>query len=204
MYASKLDWMRASRTGRLIEYDPKTDETKVLARNLWFSNGISIDKDEQFIIFAETFAMRLLKLYLNGPQQGTIEVLVDSYDMTGYPDGVDCAWKGLSGKLKKTQQHKCFTVLPSAVVPIAKILNYIPYPIDMIVRTLLMALPRSIAPKVKPYGGILEVDYETKEMQYIQDPDATDIGMLTGVTVWNDKLYLGSLQNDFIGVYDLN
>ena len=35
----------------------------------------------------------------------------------------------------------------------------------------------------------------------LQDPTGTDIAALTGVTVHDNKLYLGSLHNDFIGVY---
>jgi len=59
---------------------------------------------------------------------------------------------------------------------------------------------------VKLYGGVLEINMESNTMQNrvrcVQDPDGTDIGMLTGVTVHDDKLYLGSLRNDYIGVYD--
>ena len=49
------------------------------------------------------------------------------------------------------------------------------------------------------------VDPHTKEyVDLIQDPTGKDIGALTGVTVHDNKLYLGSLENDFVGVYDLS
>lgn len=194
MYASKTDLMRGKRTGRLLEYDPHTNELKILARNLWFANGVGIDKDENYIFLAETFALRLLKFHLSGPQQGTLEPLVESHDMTGYPDGADC---GGSKRL-------CYAVMPSAVVPLMKLISKVPYPLDIPFRNLYMMLPKSLSPRIKPYGGVIEVDPTTKDIRYIQDPYATDIGMLADVTVWNDKLYLGSLRNNFVGVYDLN
>ena len=69
-------------------------------------------------------------------------------------------------------------------------------------------LPRTLIPKVQPYGGIVVLDPDKTQsssfVQLLQDPNGKDIGHLTGVTVHNNKLYLGSLQNDFVGVYDLS
>ena len=194
MYASKTDMMRGKPMGRLLEYDPATNQIKVLARDLRFANGVGSDNDETFIVVAETFGLRLHKYHLTGPQKGTLETLVDSKDMTGYPDGVDC------GGDKK----RCYAVFPSSVVPLAKLINKIPHPIDKALRNIVMMLPKTMAPKVKAYGGVIEVDPTTKEIQYFQDPHGEDIGMLAGVTVWDNKLYLGSLRNNYVGVYDLN
>jgi hypothetical protein len=56
------------------------------------------------------------------------------------------------------------------------------------------------------YGGPVEIDIQEDKhpMQLIQEHYGTDIGMLTEVTVYDNKLYLlGSLQTNFIGVYQL-
>jgi hypothetical protein len=45
------------------------------------------------------------------------------------------------------------------------------------------------------HGGIIRI---------LQDPSGKDDGMFTGVTVHDNKLYLGSLKNDYVGGYDLN
>lgn len=194
MYAYKLDLLRGKRSGRLLEYDPKTDEVKVLARDLWFANGVGVDKDESFVFLAETSALRLHKFHLSGPNAGSLDVVVDSKDMTGYPDGTDCNWKG---------NRKCYAVMPSSVVPLTKIVNKLPHPIDRMFRNLFMTVPKALMPKPKPYGGVIEVDPISGEFRYIQDPYGSDIGSLTGVTVWENKLYLGSLYNKYVGVYDL-
>ena len=81
----------------------------------------------------------------------------------------------------------------------------IPHPIDGIFRMLLMVIPKSLMPKVGPYGGVAVIDPERGiVVDILQDPKGTDIKSIMGVTVHKNKLYLGSLYNKFIGVYDLN
>ncbi len=198
MYGAKSDCMRASRTGRLLQYDPATDDVKVLARGFHFANGISVDKDETYIIFGETFAIRMQKFHL---ASGIVEAVVHD-GLTGYPDGLDCAWPGVTS----VDSSLCYAAMPSSILPIMKIVKIIPHPMDMIFRSLLLSLPRSMAPPIKPYGGIAVFDPDIKNgpVDFIQDPEGKDIGMLTGVTVHDNKLYLGSLKNDYITVYNLD
>ena len=193
---AKTDALRGKRTGRLLRYDPVVDEVTVLARGLSFPNGISVDKDETFLLFAETFTLSLLKYTLEG---GKLEVVVKG-GLTGYPDGADCAWAGITSKVS----NLCYAALPSAFLPILKLVLKMPHPLDQFFRSLLMALPKKLAPPVKQYGGIVEVDpLKGGVVRLLQDPTGKDAGMFTGVTVHDDKLFLGSLKNDYIGVYEL-
>ena len=65
-------------------------------------------------------------------------------------------------------------------------------------------LPNAMTPEPEPYASIEIIDPETKTyVGIVQDPSGKDISLLTGVTYHDDKLYLGSLRNNFIGVYDL-
>jgi Strictosidine synthase len=190
LQASKLDLMRGKATGRILQYDPHTDTTSILAENLRFANGIAVDKDETYLVVAETFGVNLWKYHLSN---GTMEVLVASRDLPGYVDGVDCSWTtGL-----------CYAVMPSAIIPVHFFLNSLPVKPSQLLRTMLLMLPPWMAPAVSPFGGLLEVDPISKEYSFILDPKGTDVGMLTGVTAYKDKLYLGSLKNDYIGVYNL-
>ena len=195
LYASKVDLTRGLARGRLLEYDPSTDEVSVLARGFKFANGIAVDKEENYLLFAETFGLRIWQYHLKGDKKGQVEVFVDNKMMTGYPDGVDCSW---------SKNGKCYAALPSAIVPAHKLWNKLPYAVDVFFRTFILSLPRKLAPKVKKYGGVIEIDAQTKELRYIQDPTGDDISMITGVTEHDKKLYLGSLQNNFIGVYKLD
>ena len=193
---SKMDAMRGKRTGRLLKYDPSVDEVTVLARNLYFPNGIAVDKDETFLYFVETFTLRLMKFSL---EDGSISTIVQN-ELTGFPDGGDCGWPGITTETSAS----CFAVMPSAMVPIMKMAVSIPPPYDSIFRSLIMALPKTLAPPVKKYGGVVEVDpINGGIIRLLQDPTGEDAAAFAGVTVQDNKLYLGSLKNNYIGVYDL-
>ncbi|KAI6671591.1 hypothetical protein NL676_006476 [Syzygium grande] len=47
---------------KFLSYDPATKETKVLARDLYFPNGVALSPDQSFVIFCET-VMRRCKRY---------------------------------------------------------------------------------------------------------------------------------------------
>ena len=40
--------------GRLMSFDPSTKETKVLVRDLFFANGVSVSPDQNSVIFCES------------------------------------------------------------------------------------------------------------------------------------------------------
>eukprot|EP00523_Entomoneis_sp_CCMP467_P004509 CAMPEP_0168755664 /NCGR_PEP_ID=MMETSP0724-20121128/20192_1 /TAXON_ID=265536 /ORGANISM="Amphiprora sp., Strain CCMP467" /LENGTH=428 /DNA_ID=CAMNT_0008804299 /DNA_START=269 /DNA_END=1552 /DNA_ORIENTATION=- len=199
MYSSKMDLIRAIGTGRLLEYDPSTDQTRVLRRGLRFSNGIAVNDKETYLVFAETFGPRIWKYNLD---DGTSEILVDNHELMGYPDGLDC--DGSSGK--------CYAVIPSSVVPIHKLLATLPHFMDIALRYVLMSVPRQLAPPIKKFGGVLEFDPETnmdenteqERFRYLLDAKGRDVSTLCGSTVFRKQLYLGSLHNDYIGVFDLS
>ena len=117
-------------------------------------------------------------------------------------DGVDCAWPGVT--VDSDAKPYCYAANPSEVVPAHKILMKLPSPIDRLVKALLMLVPKELAPHVVPYGGVTIVDGETGTfVGRIEDPYGKDITKITGVTVHSNKLYLGSLENNYIGVYSL-
>lgn len=199
LYASKLDFMRGKRTGRLLQYDPATEEVKVLVRDLWFANGVAVDKDETYVVVSQTFAMTLSKFYLSGPNQGTFETIIDSHQLAGFTDGADCSWE-----TNGPTAGKCYVAVPTEIMTVAKLIQKLPPPFDYGSRFLLMMLPKWLAPKPTAYCAVVEVDMQTGETRTFQDPDATDMEFLTGVTVHGNKLYLGSLHRDVVGVYNLS
>jgi len=68
-------------------------------------------------------------------------------------------------------------------------------------------IPKSLAPPTEPYTAVIEFHMENdKEVirRVVQDPEGVDLRTITGVTENKGRLYLGSLHNNFIGVYALN
>ena len=57
--------------------------------------------------------------------------------------------------------------------------------------------------KVKPFGGLVQVDANTGAHQYYLDPTGADVAHFAGATyaAANGKVYLGSLQNEYIAVF---
>ena len=48
------DILEGNPYGRAMSYDPVTKETKVLAHDLYFANGIAVSPDQQYVVFCET------------------------------------------------------------------------------------------------------------------------------------------------------
>ena len=59
------------KSGRLLKYDPQTQQTTVIARDLFYPNGIAVSQDSSFLLFSYTsksryylFNLMLFKLHL--------------------------------------------------------------------------------------------------------------------------------------------
>ena len=72
--------------GRLMHYDRKTKEVKVILDNLWFPNGIALSPNEDFIIVAETVGSRIQRYWLSGEKKGQLEPFVEG--LPGLPDNI--------------------------------------------------------------------------------------------------------------------
>ena len=62
--------MLGAPSGRLMVFNPDTNENKVLLENLHFPNGILQSPDEDYIVFAECLRFRLHKYFISGPKAG--------------------------------------------------------------------------------------------------------------------------------------
>lgn len=201
MYGSKVDSV-VGPSGRLLQYDPMTDHVEVLAEDLWFANGVSVDAEESYLVVAETFRLGLIKYHLKGDLQGTMEYIVKGAPLSAYVDGVDCAWPGVT--VDASAYPYCYVANPSLVVPAHKVIWKLPPPLDWMAKTIILFFPKELTPHTQPYGGVSIVDgVNSVLVNVIQDPTGQDIGHITGVTVHDNRLYLGSLENNFIGVYHL-
>ncbi|GJN23938.1 hypothetical protein PR202_gb11634 [Eleusine coracana subsp. coracana] len=72
-------------TGRILKYDPHTNEVTVLQSNVTYPNGIAISSDRTHLVVASTGPCKLLKLWIRGPKTGTSELFAN---LPGYPDNI--------------------------------------------------------------------------------------------------------------------
>lgn len=183
--SSKLDVASGIKTGKLLVYDPKHKTTKVLAKEISFANGVALSKNEDFVLVCETGRARVLKYHLQGENKGKIEVLVN---LPGYPDNIR----------RSTDGSNTFWV--AIFAPKSKALELIhPYPF---IKKLAMKLPEWARPKEEKTGLVIQIDENGKIVKSLSDPDGTSISFITNVVQSKNKLYFGSLRQDFIGVYE--
>jgi ribose transport system permease protein len=87
MHQWPVDSLESRGNGRIICYDPRTNSTHTVVRNLKFSNGVCLSYDGQSILFAETWGCCIKRYWFDGPKSGQIETVIAS--LPGYPDNIN-------------------------------------------------------------------------------------------------------------------
>ena len=78
-------------TGRIMKYDPRTNQVTVLQSGVTYPNGIAISADRTHLIVALTGPCKLMRYWIRGPKANTSEPFAD---LPGYPDNVRPDGKG--------------------------------------------------------------------------------------------------------------
>lgn len=92
MHDWPVDALESRGNGRIICYDPASGKTHTAVRKLIFPNGVCTAQDGQSVLFAESWACRINRLWISGPKAGKVEVVVDR--LPGYPDNINRASDG--------------------------------------------------------------------------------------------------------------
>lgn len=181
-----LDFLEGRPLGRLIRYDPTTAKAEVVAKDFYFSNGVALSADGDFVLVNETWAYRIRRVWLTGPKAGTVEPFVD--DLPGFPDGISRSPRG-------TFWVALFTVRD----PMGDWLA--PHPT---LKWIVGNLPKALMPKPKPYGFAVEVDASGRVVRTLQDPTGQDIQHVSSVHENAGALYLGTLDGSHVGRVELH
>jgi sugar lactone lactonase YvrE len=179
--ASLLDINEHGGHGRIIEYNPNTKTSTVLARDINFANGVSISHDEQAVLFIETGSYRIMRLALHGKKRGSLNVVIDS--LPGFPDNLARGGNGL---------YWFGLITPRSE------------PLDMLsdsprLRKVIQRLPAFLRPKAQRYGHIVAINDSGNVVFNLQDPLGV-YGQTTGALEVGDKLYVSSLHETAIGL----
>jgi sugar lactone lactonase YvrE len=184
--ASVLDIIEGASTGRILEYDPATQATRVLAYGLSFANGVALSADEQTLFVNETGKFRLWKIAvaasgLNVAQSNPqATVLMDN--LPGYPDNL---MRGLDGKI--------WLGLAKPRNPKADAMADKPW-----LRRLSLRLPRALWPIPPSYGHVIAFTEDGKIVADLQDPTGV-YPETTAITETRDRLYVQSLHAHGLG-----
>ncbi len=149
--------------GRLISYNPKTREKKILLKELYFANGVALDPDARFILVSETFAYRISRYWLKGPKRGERDFFIEN--LPGLPDNISCNGKDTFWVALVSPRNKSLDSLQA----------------NPFLRKVIMRLPQSwIPPQAPPkHGFVLGIDMIGKVKHNLQDPNGSVVSQIT-------------------------
>ncbi len=158
----------------MIAFDPRSGAATVLVDNLEFANGVAIAEDDRFLLIAETGSYRILRHWLQGPDAGTTEVVLDN--LPGFPDNINRGaesrfWVGL--------------VAPRD----AKLDGLSDKPF---LRKVVQRLPSFLRPSAVPSSHVIAISGDGEVLLSLQDPAARYPAM-TGGCEAGQRLYLTRL-----------
>ncbi|MDO9167189.1 MAG: SMP-30/gluconolactonase/LRE family protein [Rhodoferax sp.] len=184
--ASVLDIIEQSATGRILEYDPATQATRIVAKGLSFANGVALSQDEQTLFVNETGKYRVWKISVKASNldvtQASPQASVLFDNLPGYPDNL---MRGLDGKI-------WLGFAKPRNPTIDKLAN------QPFLRKLTLRLPRAMWPIPKAYGHVMAFTEDGKVVADLQDPTGA-YPETTAVTETRDRLYVQSLHAKGLG-----
>ncbi|OMO91814.1 Six-bladed beta-propeller, TolB-like protein [Corchorus olitorius] len=178
-----LDLLEAKPHGQLLKYDPSTDQTSLVLDGLYFANGVALSKDEDFLVVCETFRFRCLKYWLKGETKGETEIFVDN--LPAGPDNINLApdgsfWIALVQIIYEGREF----------VHTSKALKHVIANFPELVKYVIGPTKSAAVINVGANGNILK---------RFGDPNGTVMSFVTSALEFQDHLYLGSLNTDFVG-----
>jgi sugar lactone lactonase YvrE len=177
----KADLLEHQPNGRFLAYDPRTKQTRVLLRDLYFANGVAVSPDQSFVLVNDTGAYRVRRYWLTGAREGQSDIFIDN--LPGFPDGIssngrDTFWVALVNRrdsaLDKLQPH--------------------PF-----LKKIVWRLPNFLQPNIKRYGFALGLDLNGKVVRNLQDPSPQCFTQIANVVEHKGSLYFGSIGERAIG-----
>ncbi|KAG0608597.1 hypothetical protein M758_8G117900 [Ceratodon purpureus] len=179
------DTLEARPNGRIVVFDPASKSTHILLNDLYFPNGITISRDDSYLLFAETTTSRIRKHYLKGDRKGETETLIES--LPGFPDNIhwsskgDVLYVGLVGGPR------------DAVIDL---LWQSPF-----LKSLLALYPslQKLFDNSLKWAGVLAIDETGRPVKWLEDRSGKTVACVTTGVEVDGFLYLGGLRDGFVG-----
>ncbi|MFM7331045.1 MAG: SMP-30/gluconolactonase/LRE family protein [Brachymonas sp.] len=192
--ASVLDILEQSSTGRVIEYDPATKATRIVAKGLSFANGVVLSSNERHVFVAETGKYRIWRIDVNAQDldvrqtsglSGATHVVLPN--LPGYPDNLMRGLPAADGKAK------IWVGLAKPRSPVVDGMAEKP-----LLRSITLRLPRFLWPIPPRYGHVIAFLEDGTVVQDLQDPSGA-YPETTSVLETPERLYIQSLHAQHIG-----
>lgn len=170
------DILESRPNGRLLRWHPDRPQCEVVQDGLYFANGVALAQDASFVLLNETTRYRVRRLWLSGPREGELEVLIDN--LPGFPDGISRGEDGVFWIALASPRNALVDALAGS-----------PF-----LRRVVQRLPEALKPAPERHPYVVAIDADGKVLRTLQDPSGTTYGMVTSAQQHGDRLYLGSLH----------
>lgn len=178
--ASYLEILEHAGTGRIIRFDPATGSAQTMLADISFANGIAMGATGDWLLYVETGANAVRRLWIAGPRAGEVEDVLTG--LPGFPDNI-----------KRDAAGGFLLALVSKRAPAADMAAEYPF-----LRRILQRLPAAWRPKAASYGFLIHLDEDGNVTETWQDPDA-GYPLITGAVRDADgALWVTSLSADSI------
>ncbi|MFC5289051.1 SMP-30/gluconolactonase/LRE family protein [Actinokineospora guangxiensis] len=181
----KADLLEHTGTGSFLRRTPD-GAVETLRTGLQFPNGVALAPDESFVVFAEMWEYRLLRLWLSGPRAGESDVFADN--LPGFPDNIST---GSDGNI--------WIAFASPRDPLVDFLLRTP----PVLRKALWRVPPRLQPKEKRTAWVRALDPATGGVVHDFYGTPADYHMVTGVREHGGRVYLGSLEERAVAFFDV-
>lgn len=178
-------------SGRLVKYNPRSEETKVVLKGLQFPNGITLSKNESFLVIAESVPGRLLRHWLKGPKKGETEVMAM---LPGYPDNVRVTEHGDFWVAMHSRRNLA-SMISGAFPWLRRALLQLPIPFKHIYHLFNGGPPHGILAKYNSNGEVLDV---------LEDVSGTVVKYASEVEERHGRLWIGSVLLPYIAIFNLH
>lgn len=175
-------------TGRLLQYNVDSQQTKVLMQGLLFANGVAVGPDDAYVLVNETAAYRVMRYWLKGEKAGTSEVFIDN--LPGLPDNISY----------NDSSRRFWLALYS---PRAASLDDLASK-PAWVKKLALRLPSFLQPAPAHKAWVLGLDENGKVIANLQHDAKDAYGPITSVREWGPWLYFGSLTAESLARLPIN
>ncbi|HEX5770087.1 MAG TPA: SMP-30/gluconolactonase/LRE family protein, partial [Nocardioidaceae bacterium] len=152
---------------------------------LRFANGVALAADESYVAVAETAGRTVVRHWLSGERAGRTDLLAE--DLPGYPDNIARGSDGL-----------VWVTVASPRDPVVEGLMNGP----MALRRAAWRLPAPLQPKPKRTARVMAFD-DTGGVVHDRSFDATSFHMVTGVREHRGRVWLGSLVEPAVAVFEV-
>jgi sugar lactone lactonase YvrE len=181
----KQDMVEDTHSGRLMQRD-RAGTVTVLVDGLRFANGVALSVDESYVVVAETTGRSVVRRWLTGPRRGRVDTLVG--DLPGYPDNVSRGTDGL-----------IWVAIASPVDPALELLLA---RAPLTIRKRALVLPARLQPRPRRTARVQAYD-DAGRLVHDRNLVADEFHLVTGVREHHGKVWMGSLVEPAVAVFDL-